>query len=82
LDGTSAKTTCSATVPGFHKTPMKISLAKATPVPMAFHPRTTMPWSFFSVMRSCGVAATVSGDERSPWTSRNIGEADRSLRMR
>jgi len=82
LAGTSAKTTCSATVPGFHRTPMKISLANATPVPIAFQPRTTIPASDLSTMRSIGVSATVSGDERSPWTSRNMGDADRSPRMR
>ena len=43
-----------------------------------FLPRTTMPSSFLSTMRSCGVSATVPGSERSPWTSRNIGDAERS----
>ena len=57
---------------------MKISLANATPVPMAFQPRTTMPSSFFSTILSIGVSATESGSERSPWTSRNMGDADRS----
>ena len=61
---------------------MKISLANATPVPIAFQPRTTMPSSVLSTMRSIGVSATVSGAERSPWMSRNIGEAERSPGMR
>ena len=61
---------------------MKISLANATPVPIAFQPRTTIPSSLRSTMRSIGVSATDAGSERSPWTSRNIGEAERSLRIR
>nr|WP_255637993.1 hypothetical protein [Amycolatopsis sp. DSM 110486] len=68
--GTSAYTVCSGVWPGRHRLPISSSFTKASEVPIAFQPRTTMPSSPWDTTLSIGVSASASARPRS--TSRNL----------